>query len=194
MGCKGPICDWTRPMGLLDPCGPAFVEHQADMIAAAMPLPEPAPPAHREDLTVFAALIARLGGETTVSWAEAKRLQGVTVTRWDEPEHMRYRFTLGAPEFETPADLHIGVGPGRISLKMPDGTYKSVDEIRAEAAAQQPLKVEDYIQHLPADDEEAERRAAAMNDAAAPAHECETWMIRRGDTGGRYCASCGKDQ
>jgi len=107
MGCKGPICDWTRPIGLLDPCGPAFVEHQADMIAAAMPLPEPAPTGHREDLTVFAALIARLGGETTVSWAEAARLQGVTVTRWDEPEHMRYRFTLGAPEFDSPADLGV---------------------------------------------------------------------------------------
>jgi hypothetical protein len=109
MGCKGPICDWTRPMGILDPCGPAFIEHQAEMIAAAMPLPEPdpAPWGSRDDLTVFAALLAKLGGEATVSWAEAERVTGVHVTRWDEPARMRYRFTLGAPEFNVPADLGI---------------------------------------------------------------------------------------
>lgn len=101
-------------MGILDPCGPAYVEHQAEMIAAALPLPEPDPGpwASRDDLTVFAALLARLGGEAVVTWAEAQRVTGVHVTRWDEPANMRYRFTLDAPETpDTPADIVHGTTP-----------------------------------------------------------------------------------
>jgi hypothetical protein len=157
MSCAG--CDWSRPMNYAEPCDPAFRQHQAEQVAAAL-AQQPVKHDPREDLTMFAALLARLGGDVRVTWAEARRLRGVTVTRWDEPEYMRHRFTLGAAEFNTPADL--GVGPGKVALRMPDGSYKSVDEIR--------------------------------NEVAAPAHQCESWQIRRNDLGDRYCAACGAKQ
>jgi len=182
VSCAGPGCDWAVKASLQQSGADLFRDHQAEQIAAVL-AEQPEQPAQwgpRDDLTVFAALVARLGGDVTVTWAEADRLRGVHVTRWDEPAHMRYRFTLGAPEFDTPADL--GVGPGRIALQMPDGSYKSADEIRAEAAT-----MTDAVVEYELGDPEPKLRIP-------PAHECETWMIRRGDTGGRYCASCGKDQ
>ena len=137
MVCAGPICDWSAKPVKGVSSADLFRMHQADMIAAAMPLLEPpAQWASRDDLTVFAALLAKLGGEAVVTWAEADRVTGVHVTRWDEPAHMRYRFTLDAPEL-------------------------------------------------------ADATPAALSGKT---HECETWMVRRGDTGTRYCASCGADQ
>jgi len=132
MVCAGPICDWSAKPVRGVSSADLFRQHQADMIAAATPLPEPAPPAHREDLTMFAALIARLGGEVTITHDEATRLVGVSVVRYDDPETLGYRFGLTVPDFGQPS---------------PD-----------------------------------------------PTHQCESWMIRRGDTGTRYCASCGADQ
>lgn len=128
--CKG--CDWSKKIVRDEPPLEVFREHQAEQIAAALAeqpqLARPAPWESRDDLTVFAALLAKLGGEATVTFTEAQNVAGVHVTRWDEPEHMRYRFTLDSPEFR---DLP----PARIALQMPDGTYKTADEIRAEAAA-----------------------------------------------------------
>lgn len=95
--CTGPICEWAAKPTLKQPAADVFRQHQADMIAAAMP--EPAPWGTRDDLTVFAALLAKLGGETTVTMAEADRVTGVHVTRWDEPHLQQYRFTLDVPEF-----------------------------------------------------------------------------------------------
>ncbi|WNN96019.1 hypothetical protein SEA_HIRKO_69 [Arthrobacter phage Hirko] len=170
MTCKG--CDWTRKPVPGESNPEAFRRHQAEQVAAVLAeqpaeQPAPAPPAARDDLTVFAALIARLGGETTVSWEEARRLSGVTVTRWDEPAHMRYRFTLGAPEFETPADL--GVMPGRVALQMPDGSYKTADEIRVEAAAMtDPVILHAERRHPAWEYATTEGPRKAWNDADTP--------------------------
>jgi hypothetical protein len=139
MVCKG--CDWSRKPVRGESNTAAFREHQADMIAAVLaeqPKPAAGPWGSRDDLTVFAALLAKLGGEATVTFAEATRVTGVHVTRWDEPD--QYRFTLDVPEL---ADLT----PGLLALP-----------------------------------------------GADPAHQCETWMIRRNIDGGRYCAACGATQ
>lgn len=108
MVCKG--CTWSRKPRRGESNTGAFREHQADMIAQVLAEAPPAPEApggHREDLTVFAALIARLGGDVVITWQEARRLTGVAVTRWDEPEMKRYRFTLNSPTDipDTPAEL-----------------------------------------------------------------------------------------
>jgi hypothetical protein len=135
MVCAGPGCDWSRKPLRGESNTAAFREHQADMIAAVLaeqPKPAAGPWGARDDLTVFAALLAKLGGEATVTFAEATRVTGVHVTRWDEPD--QYRFTLDAPEFR---DLT----PARVSLeslveKHANGTAKTLAEIIAEDAHQ----------------------------------------------------------
>ncbi|QDK01951.1 hypothetical protein SEA_VIBAKI_71 [Arthrobacter phage Vibaki] len=156
MVCAGKGCDWSRKPVKGASNTEAFRQHQADMVAAVL-AEQPAPWASRDDLTVFAALLAKLGGEATVTIAEARNVTGVHVTRWDEPEHMRYRFTLDAPELRD-------VPPGRIALQLPDGSYKSADEIRAEAAASVPKPAMMTAEEL----------HALHRDRRHPAYEYET--------------------